>query len=63
VAVLEEWRLIGYRDAQKDTYTIVMICNHKGHVYQPADALATAARRWKEMQNGVQGIKLSVHPS
>ena len=58
-----EWRLVGHRDTQHDAYTVVVICNHKGRVYQPTDALATAARRWREMQNGLVGVRLNVHPS
>lgn len=57
-----EWRLIGHREQSSDTFTVVMICNHKGTVYQPHDALLTAVRKWKEMENGLEGDKLDVHP-
>ena len=57
-----EWRLIGNRNSGEDTFTIVMICNHKGAVYKPTDALDTAAERWKEMQDGLLGIELDDPP-
>jgi hypothetical protein len=58
-----QWRLIGFRDTGKDTFTIVMICNHKGGVYKPVDAFEISADRRKEMLNGLRGVALNVHPN
>jgi hypothetical protein len=57
-----EWRLIGHRDQSLDSFTVLIICNHKSQIYKPADAFETAAARWKEMRNGLQGVRLDAHP-
>lgn len=57
-----EWRIIGHRDAALDTFFVLTICNHKGRVYKPVDALGQAALRLKEVNDGLKGILLSVHP-
>jgi hypothetical protein len=57
-----QWRLIGYR-SEKETFTVLVICNHKNRVYDPKDAFKTAAKRWKLMKDGLVGVSLNVHPS
>lgn len=58
-----EWRLLGRRDIATDAYLVLIICNHKGRVYTPKNALKTAAARWKEVQQGLERIDLLVHPA
>lgn len=58
-----EWRLVGHHDMAASRFTVVMICYHKGNVYTPRDALKTAAARWAEMQGGLEGVAVDVHPS
>ena len=38
-------RAIGFFGPDSDEFTILIICNHKGNVYKPADAIQTAAAR------------------
>ena len=49
-----EWRLIGQRDKQENSFTVLVICFHKDQNYSPKDALGTALRRWREIKNGCQ---------
>jgi len=49
-----EWRLIGRRDENGESFTVLLICNHKNQNYTPRDALDTALRRWREIKNGCQ---------
>lgn len=57
-----EWRLIGNRNATADTFTLLVICNHKEGIYKPHDTFETAMQRWKEMRGGLKGIELNAHP-
>jgi hypothetical protein len=57
-----QWRLFGHRDVAQDTFTLLVICNHKDGVYKPVNAFDTAIERWKEMQKGLDGIVLNDHP-
>ena len=36
------------------TFTITLICTHKQNVYKPADAIETARKRAKQVQDGVR---------
>ncbi len=57
-----QWRLIGHRDMNRDSFTLVMICQHKDSVYQPRDAFDVAAKRWRQLQSGLVGVKLHAYP-
>lgn len=46
-----QWRLMGFYGANKQTFILTMICNHKGTVYDPPSAIDTAVSRMKEIQN------------
>jgi hypothetical protein len=58
-----EWRLIGRRDQQEDSFTLLIICHHKGKVYTPQNALETASRRWREVENGLERIERNDPPA
>lgn len=47
-----QWRVLGYYGPGKLEFTVVLICNHKGKTYSPADSLKTAAKRKKDIENG-----------
>lgn len=50
-----EHRIIGYRleDAEGlHRYLMLIGCTHKGRVYTPADAIATAAERRRKFESG-----------
>lgn len=48
-------RAIGYFGPGPNEFTILIICNHKGNVYKPADAIETAASRRKQIDAQVAG--------
>jgi hypothetical protein len=50
-----EHRIVGYRQPDCDgrhQYVMVIGCTHKGRVYKPADALATAVSRKRQIERG-----------
>jgi hypothetical protein len=50
-----EHRIVGYRQPDRDgrhQYVMVIGCTHKGRVYKPADALATAVARKHQIERG-----------
>ncbi len=46
------YRILGFTGPERFTFKIMLICNHKGRVYDPPDAIRTAARRKKEVETG-----------
>ena len=58
-----EWRLIGRRDEAEDSFTLLIICHHKGKVYTPTNALDTALARWREIENGLERIERNDPPA
>lgn len=44
-------RALGFFDDAAGVFVIVLICNHKGRVYSPPEAIATAHRRMAEIRN------------
>ena len=38
-------RALGFFDDAQETFVIVLICHHKGRVYAPPEAIASAHRR------------------
>lgn len=45
-------RALGYFAEDGCTFVIVLICYHKGRVYTPPDAIQSAHKRLKQIQNG-----------
>ena len=58
-----EWRLIGRRDQQEDSFTLLLICYHKGKVYTPTNALDTALARWRKVEIGLKRIERNDPPA
>ena len=58
-----EWRLIGRRDEAEDSFTLLIICHHKGKAYTPTNALDTALARWREIENGLERIERNDPPA
>lgn len=58
-----EWRLIGRRDQQEDSFTLLIICHHKGKVYTPTNALDTALARWRKVEIGLKRIERNDPPA
>jgi hypothetical protein len=44
------------------SFTFLLPCTHKGQVYNPKDALETAKKRMRELQNGSNRIRRCVRP-
>ncbi len=63
IAADRQWRLIGRREEAENAFTLLMICYHKDKVYDPRDALETALRRWREIENGLERTARHDHPA
>lgn len=50
-------RLIGFLDASKKEFVILIVCRHKGKVYKPPSCMDTAVDRYKWLHRGVGTIK------
>lgn len=56
-------RLLGfYWPAGKNNFTFLLPCTHKGTVYKPKNAFATAGIRIRELRNGSTRIRRCVRP-
>ena len=47
-----KWRLLGYFGPRPAQFTVVLICNHKGPVYEPKDSRKTAVKRKGDIESG-----------
>lgn len=45
-------RPLGYFESDGKTFVIVLICYHKGRVYEPHEAFESAVKRIKNIKNG-----------
>lgn len=45
-------RALGFFGPTEKTFTITLICNHKQNVYKPPDAIETARKRAKQVEDG-----------
>jgi len=48
----KQHRVIGYHGPAAGQYSLLIGCNHKGRIYDPPEALDSAARRRNEIQRG-----------
>ena len=47
-----QYRVIGMNGPRSGEYTLFIGCTHKGSVYKPPDALETAVKRMRSLQEG-----------
>ena len=58
-----KWRLAGYFGPGVKQFTIVLICNHKGQIYDPPDSKKTAVKRKSQIESGKRKRKQCVRPT
>jgi len=55
-------RLIGFYGPERLQFTFLISCTHKQNVYAPPDALKTAAKRKKDIEDGAASVRKSKRP-
>ena len=60
-----QWRILGYYGpkGERKAFTILLICNHKQNRYQPHDAINTARKRLKMVEQNNSMVKSCDRPS
>ena len=60
-----QWRVLGYYGpkGKQKTFTVLLICNHKQNIYQPHDAINTARKRLKMIEQNYSLVKSCDRPS
>ena len=60
-----QWRILGYYGpkGERKAFTILLICNHKQNIYQPHDAINTARKRLKMVEQNNSMVKSCDRPS
>ena len=56
-------RIFGFKGPEKLTFKIMLICNHKGKVYTPPNAIETAKRRKKDVETHKGKVIRCVRPT
>ena len=59
-----QWRILGYYGpkGERKVFTILLICNHKQNRYQPHDAINTARKRLKMVEQNNSRVKSCDRP-
>ena len=60
-----QWRVLGYYGpkGERNAFTILQVCNHKQNRYQPHDAINTARKRLKMVEQNNSMVKSCDRPS
>lgn len=56
------WRILVTLSQDNSIMTVLLTCNHKGNVYDPREALQTAGKRRRDLDNGTAQSKKCDRP-